>query len=603
MPYPVSTGTVIEASDFNNFRNLVDDVVGTSLSGYGLSGLLERPVYNNWRIHNVPWSNLVRGLNLVYKHQTGSDLEWDGTKVINISLGPNIDNGLRTGTLIASSLTNFLYSSAQVVGSVPGRYQATSTEVAVKVVENGISKRVSVWSGPGSISHSVRVSWLTTETAQYFFNLGGSIELESSHDNNSSGSEDEILKTVIANVGTLVYNRNDYVSSSSIKVYTPVIYSSGGVQGQYSVIAARDNSNRSITFDINFGIDPPVAGDLVVVPNQAQWVLGAVDPTSFVVINPLSAAGTYSDQTVGSNSIFLNVLSNGGLVIVSSGGGANVNSSWGSPIVDGAGAGYWVKFTLNSSSGENTRSTAPSTGWLSLSSDQSVSLTTNALGQAGNSRQQSQYLVEISSSSSGSPIVSSGVFTLTSLAIPNLFTPANPLPGSGNSYSELEFGQISVELLFDSNGSFLARSLISRQSGIIVNEFERGLWGVPSTANAGANYWARVTLNSQTASGTGVSSYTETTGLIRLDSQLRVFVSAAGNDQGRQVQEAAYTIEIYADSGGLNLVASGTYNLRAESEPVIISGGGAPVFFGGSNFILPDFDNENPFPEFGVNPN
>lgn len=76
-----------------------------------------------------------------------------------------------------------------------------------------------------------------------------------------------------------------------------------------------------------------------------------------------------------------------------------LGEDWGRPVATGAGANYWIRFTKTQTNGPNT--STPSTGWLQLNSHREINITSSS--QLGAS---AIYTIEISSSSSGSPVLS-----------------------------------------------------------------------------------------------------------------------------------------------------------------------------------------------------
>ena len=90
-------------------------------------------------------------------------------------------------------------------------------------------------------------------------------------------------------------------------------------------------------------------------------------------------------------------------------GYSSLGERWASPATAGAGSNYWIRFTrtFTSSSAAGAASTA-STGWLQLSSAREI-----VLQRYPAFMMQVKYTVEISSSSSGSPVLS----TRTNIAL------------------------------------------------------------------------------------------------------------------------------------------------------------------------------------------
>jgi hypothetical protein len=77
-------------------------------------------------------------------------------------------------------------------------------------------------------------------------------------------------------------------------------------------------------------------------------------------------------------------------------------SYWGSPATSGIGSNYWVRFTRTATSGPSSTSySTASTGWLQLNTGREVVLQKST----GFNGMSATYTIEISSSSSGSPVL------------------------------------------------------------------------------------------------------------------------------------------------------------------------------------------------------
>jgi hypothetical protein len=95
-----------------------------------------------------------------------------------------------------------------------------------------------------------------------------------------------------------------------------------------------------------------------------------------------------------------------------SNGYTTLGETWGSPTTSGIGSNYWIRFTRTASGGPsaNSYSTA-STGWLQLNTGQGIYLQKST----GFNGMYATYTIEISSSSSGSPVLSTrtGIYLTT----------------------------------------------------------------------------------------------------------------------------------------------------------------------------------------------
>jgi hypothetical protein len=76
----------------------------------------------------------------------------------------------------------------------------------------------------------------------------------------------------------------------------------------------------------------------------------------------------------------------------------SLGENWGSPTTTGIGANYWIRFTRTSTAGP--QSSTASTGWLQLNSPREINISSS--NQISSN---AIYTIEISSSSSGSPVL------------------------------------------------------------------------------------------------------------------------------------------------------------------------------------------------------
>lgn len=92
-------------------------------------------------------------------------------------------------------------------------------------------------------------------------------------------------------------------------------------------------------------------------------------------------------------------------------GGTTVKSgNYHLPTTAGIGSNYWVRFTRTANSIINPGTTTASTGWLSLAT-LTRQVTASAGGQFGSAS--ATYLVELSTSATGTPVVDSATITLS----------------------------------------------------------------------------------------------------------------------------------------------------------------------------------------------
>lgn len=130
----------------------------------------------------------------------------------------------------------------------------------------------------------------------------------------------------------------------------------------------------------------------------------------------------------------------------------------------------------------------------------------------------------------------------------------NPLPGNGSTYSSSDDISSQVYLYVNTDGIMQVNTTSAGTTTI-------GNWFTPTTTGIGNSYWVRFVLNSTSGSSTN-TSWTTTTGWLQLSSQRSCFVSAFTSGPSNRSRTANYTVQIATDSGGTNIVTSGTYTLQ-----------------------------------------
>jgi len=82
-------------------------------------------------------------------------------------------------------------------------------------------------------------------------------------------------------------------------------------------------------------------------------------------------------------------------------GYASLAETWGNPTTSGIGSNYWIRFTRTATGGFGAAAASTaSTGWLQLNSGREITIYQGSANQTT-----AEYTVEISSSSSGSPVL------------------------------------------------------------------------------------------------------------------------------------------------------------------------------------------------------
>lgn len=128
------------------------------------------------------------------------------------------------------------------------------------------------------------------------------------------------------------------------------------------------------------------------------------------IVNPLTLNNIYrSYLSSQARSVWLNIYTDGDLRVMSHGNVVDQNTSWYTPDPTASiGNSYWVRATLQS--GQTPSSGDALNTWHQLSAVRSWTYTASAGG--GFASRQGTLLIEISSSASGSPVVTSDSITM-----------------------------------------------------------------------------------------------------------------------------------------------------------------------------------------------
>jgi len=305
------------------------------------------------------------------------------------------------------------------------------------------------------------------------------------------------------------------------------------------------------TIDILTDAGPTATINTTICVGTACASLGAALPGQGVY----TAART--NITNGESFITVSLTSNGTFQ-VDCVDGIDFTGAWTTPWPSsGIGEFYWVRFTRQSSTGVGNYQSTPTTGWLQLNSARSVTVSAFGLPNGSPSSASVQYLVEVSSSSSGSPIIASGTYTLV---------PTGTLGGIVNPLDTVDINVIDFEsasgsVSFNRSGS--VRKFESQNDTIILNP-----WFLNGSSTVGDSYYIRATLSS---------------GVIPLGPALNTWHSLSTNNTwalvatGRQEKNSVINIDISVTSSTAGIVTSGVVNfdiLSYLNDQIIFSGSG-----------------------------
>lgn len=272
-------GQKIEATDYNSIQNKIAGIlgVGSGTSGYGQSVSSAAVAASN-KINLSGWLNLRADLRTAREHQLGT-----GT----VSTGSATDGANllvpATSIVITEALRNQydLFADTVVLNKfllgAPGQF---STETVITFSKSG------AWNS--TISNVITISGSTSgagtaDNMRFFFNAGGSFQLQSSRNGPSAGAKDDAWTTMLsqAAIVTMNYNTTTYSGSNgtvysigynSLTTSNQLIFGKPAPAGNYAendyFIYARKSANGAdVIFTLQYqdddtgdqtGLGPPV---------------------------------------------------------------------------------------------------------------------------------------------------------------------------------------------------------------------------------------------------------------------------------------------------------------------------------------------------------
>lgn len=204
MTYTV--GGLIEAVDYNTFRNQVDDVYGVGFgdSGYGQSAIALPTVAGGLveLIKSVEWTNLRSAIDTCATHQ-GSTVNLPPASEVAVGAlvkaHTSTDNPGDISTSISTIFSNRLIAAPAAVSLFANRLT---------------SSRDGGWSN--QLIYECAVDFGTVDQARYFFNSGGRIQFRASRSGGSATQQNSSWTSLLSNVGSVQFNYNNCVSLNGV---------------------------------------------------------------------------------------------------------------------------------------------------------------------------------------------------------------------------------------------------------------------------------------------------------------------------------------------------------------------------------------------------
>lgn len=201
-----ASDNLIEAADFNNLRNLANQIYGVGFgdSGYGQTAIVLPTVAGGTveLIKSAEWTALRSALSAMASHQ--------GTVV---SLPPASE--MDVGALIQA------HTVTDNTGDIPGAITAlTNNRLAMNPAVSTVffsqltSTRATSWTT--FIRHEFSITFTTVDEARYFFNSGGEIIMRASRTGGAVNPQNTAWTNLLGSIGNIVFNAGTTFATGGI---------------------------------------------------------------------------------------------------------------------------------------------------------------------------------------------------------------------------------------------------------------------------------------------------------------------------------------------------------------------------------------------------
>jgi hypothetical protein len=262
----ISQGGLIQATDYNSFRQYVSDILGPTVTnelalGYGQTVSADTPVVANSTIVSATptttkqWVALYNDMLKIANHQGGA------SKTAMDLVTTAYNNNIKAGSIIQYSDMNLI--SGTILTLYNNRLNIAAGQYSDELLTT--STRTAIWGSPSktTVQHSFTVTFASSDAARYFFNAGGTIQFKPSLTGGDNTSQNNDWKAMLVAVGTVSFRYSSTASDSILGGGTPgggfnqlsttplTIYTKGGNAGYGAIYA---NNDYTITATKNGGI-------------------------------------------------------------------------------------------------------------------------------------------------------------------------------------------------------------------------------------------------------------------------------------------------------------------------------------------------------------
>ena len=260
--FPKAEGNIIYAADYNNVQGTANFLLSTGLadSGYG-QAITSGQVNPTLKVTAAQWTNLRTDLLKIRQHQTGVD-EGAGLGIAT------------TGLLVDDAFVNLFKTVAATCNT--NRLTIASNQGTAETLAGAGQTRTTAWNGV--VSHTVTITFATSNAARHFFNAGGEIRFSGSRSGGSTTNKNTSWTNLLSDMGTikLGYGGTTYTGTGAAGGYPTTGIGWYGLTTSYQTVFvkpavagvylendyniqvkknAADNTATILTFEIQFRDD------------------------------------------------------------------------------------------------------------------------------------------------------------------------------------------------------------------------------------------------------------------------------------------------------------------------------------------------------------
>lgn len=280
--FPKAEGNIIYAADYNNVQGTANFLLGTGLadSGYG-QAITSGQVDSTLKVTAAQWLDLRTDLLKIRQHQTGVDE--------SASLGI-----ATTSLLVDDAFVNNFKTFATTCNT--NRLTIATNQGTAETLAGAGQTRSTSWNGV--VSHTVTITFASSNAARHFFNAGGEIRFSGSRSGGSATNKNTSWTTLLSDMGTIKFGSygTTYTGTGAAGGYPATGIGWYGLTTTYQTVFvkpaaagvylendyniqvkknAADNTATVLTFEIQFRDDD--SGDPPITPLPKGGIAGGVD--------------------------------------------------------------------------------------------------------------------------------------------------------------------------------------------------------------------------------------------------------------------------------------------------------------------------------------